>query len=82
MERYGALEKYCRLYLNEIKRRLARREGISPEDEIQRRIPEIWEKQETSAPPELLLRILRNGKIRHREFPEAINILKTILEKL
>ena len=77
LKRYGALDNYCRIYVNEIRRRLARREGLLSDEDIIKRAEEVWGTQN-----DLLARALRNEKIKFGEFPKTVNMLKSILEML
>ena len=80
LKRYGALDMYTGKYVKEIKRRLAGKEGLVDNEEIEKRVLEIWGKQgEKSA---ILLKALRGEKFTYNEFPKMVIIFKTILEKI
>ena len=80
LKRYGALDMYTGKYMKEIKRRLAGKEGIADNEEIEKRVLAIWGKQgEKNA---LLLKALRGEKFSYNEFPRMIIIFKTILERI
>jgi hypothetical protein len=80
LKRYGALELYRDRYITEIKRRLARKEGILGDDEILRRVEEICGKTERDSL--MFARIFNGEPFTYREFPKVIVILKTILESI
>ena len=80
LKRYNALDLYLETYIKEIKRILARKEGIVDNNDIENRVLEIWGKpKEKSA---LLLLALRGEYISYSEFPKMVIIFKTILEKI
>ena len=88
LKRYGALETYRDIYVKEIKRRLARKEGLSSDEEIEKRVLDIWGRPSDRGlavrEPEnrMIVRIFRREPFRYREFPGMIIILKTILERI
>jgi len=81
LKRYGALDFYRNVYIREIKKRFAFREGIVSDDEIEKRLldSELSLKVE-GRDRDLLLRAFHGELIRYREFPKMIIVLKTILE--
>ena len=83
LKRYGALDFYRAAYIREIKRRFARREGLTSDDEIERRLLN-YEQPETVQVKErdLLLRALRGEAFTYREFSKMVTVLKTILERI
>ncbi|MCL2319995.1 MAG: hypothetical protein FWC45_07910 [Treponema sp.] len=82
LKRYGALELYRRAYVKEIKRRLRRKEGLSEDDEIQKRITGIMGMSVKN--PDLVLRALSPGgePVRIREFPKMVELFMNILGRL
>ena len=85
LKRYGALDFYRAVYVKEIKRRLARREGLTADDEIERRLIDISRVNSRGRPTEerdLLVRALYGEPFKYREFPKMIVIFKTILERI
>ena len=79
LKRYGALESYCRIYMKEIKRRLAGKEWLCSDDEIEKRLREILGRSWDSR---LLALMLHGGAFSYREFPKMIVIFNTILERI
>jgi len=84
LKRYGALELYRDAYVREIKRRLARREGLSPGDgdEIGRRVMAIWGKPEKERDSYLLAKAIRGEPFKCREFSKMVEVLMSILERI
>jgi hypothetical protein len=84
LKRYGALDFYCRAYIREIKRRLAVHEGIMGDEESLKRTLEIYcppdGKPEDENGSHLLARAFRKEKFTFREFPDLINVFKSVLE--
>ena len=69
LKNYGALDFYCQAYIKEIKRRLAHKEGLSSEEEIQRRIFELLGRQVTAP-------------LAAQDFIKMISDYKTLLERI
>ena len=81
LKRYDALGSYRDIYVREIKRRLARKEGLRTNDEIIRyfqgdRGLGIEDRDQ------LFARALRREPFTYREFPKMIIILMNILERI
>ena len=81
LKRYGALEFYRQVYMKEIKRRLARKEGLCSDDEIQGRIREILGRP-GDRDSRVLAGILHGGSFRYKDLPRMIIIFNTILERI
>jgi hypothetical protein len=79
LKRYGGLGSYRDVYVREIKRRLARKEGISTDDEI---IGYIQGKQIEEQDMQLFVSALRGKPFAYSEFPKMITVLKNILERI
>ena len=82
LKRYGALEFYRDTYVREIRRRLGRQEGLSADDEMEKRILDTWGKQAEERDRRLFVRILRKEPFRFKEFPKMVLVLKSILERI
>ena len=88
LKKYGALGLYCQVYIKEIKRRLARKEGLCEDDEILGRVLDIYGKTASvkSGNPlqgqDLLDKVFCGEPVGYREFPKVINIFRTILERI
>ena len=86
LKRYGALDFYSHAYVREIKRRLAVQEGIIGDEENLKRALEIYEglhgKQKDEKGGRLLTRAFRKEKFTFGEFPDLINVFKSVLERL
>ena len=89
LKRYGALAVYRDRYIREIKRRLVRREGLCTDDEISRRILDLWRKAPSAGSrmdrrfsDALLAKVLQGEVVHPREFPGLIVILMSILERI
>ena len=84
LKRYGALDFYSRVYIREIKRRLAFREGINGDEESLKRILEIYEgrqeKPEKEKAGNLIVKAFRKEPFSFREFPDLINVFRNILK--
>jgi len=84
LKRYGALDFYSQAYVREIKRCLAMQEGIIGDEESLKRALEIHEelhgKQKDEKGSYLLAKAFRKEKFSFREFPDLINVFKTVLE--
>lgn len=78
LKHYGALTLYSNTYVKEIKRRLARKEGIIDNDKMESRILEIGGNNSKNA----LLKAIRGERFSYQEFPGMITIFKTILERI
>ena len=79
LKRYGALDFYRSVYLREIKRRLALRQGLASDNQIEEYLHN-YEQPEKER--DLLLGALRGKDLKYREFPKMINLFKTILERI
>jgi hypothetical protein len=79
---YGALELYRAAYIREIKRRLARKEGLTAETEILSRAGELWEKSAPRRDKRITAKALYGEPFGPRDFGKIITILKTILERI
>ena len=79
LKRYGALGFYRDVYVREIKRRLARKEGFCTDDEI---IGYINEQKIEEQNMQLFVKALRGGAVAYSEFPKMIITLKNILERI
>ena len=79
LKRYGALGSYRDVYVREIKRRLARKEGISTDDEI---IGYIKGKKIEEQDMQLFVSALNGKPFTYSEFPKMITVLKNILERI
>lgn len=93
LKSYGALEIYRGNYVREIRRRLARREGVSADAETEKRVLEIMKKTEHASGTadriasrdterDFIVDVLRGEPVTYRDFPKAIKILMTILERI
>ena len=86
LKSYGALDFYTQAYVREIKRRLAMREGIMGDEESMKRALEIYEgphkKPEDEKSRSLLARAFCKEPFTFNEFPELINVFKTVLERV
>ena len=82
LKKYGALEYYRLAYVREIKRRLARKEGLTTDDEIESRALSLWGGEANERDSGLLGRALGGRHYSYREFPKMITIFKTILERI
>ena len=82
LKRYEALGFYRDVYFKEIKQRLAKKEGLSGEDEIRKRIEEIMDKPVHEQDLMILAGILKEGQLMPRDFLKMIVMLKTILERV
>jgi len=82
LKRYGALEFYRLVYVKEIRRRLARKEGLSSDDEVESRLLGMWGKTAGDRDIRLLARVLRGEPFTFWEFPKMITIFRTILERI
>ena len=82
LKRYGALEFYRDTFVKEIRRRLARREGLFTDSEIENRVLDIRGKPARERDRRNLVRVLRGEPIKYREFPGMIAELITILERI
>jgi hypothetical protein len=86
LKKYGALDFYTQAYVREIKRQLAMREGIVGDEESLSRAMEIYEgphkKPEDEKGCGLLTRAFRKDPFTFKEFPELINIFRTVLEHI
>jgi len=82
LKKYGALGFYRDTYVKEIRRRLARKEGISGNDEIAGRALDILGKTGEERDGRLLAGAFRGEPIAYREFPRMIAIFRTILERI
>ncbi|MDR1566517.1 MAG: hypothetical protein LBS48_04435 [Treponema sp.] len=80
LKRCGALESYRAVYVQEIRRRLGKKEGLKGDDEIRRRAAEIWKVASGRRDAVAALEALSPGP--QRGFAKSIGILKTILERL
>ena len=83
LKSYGALDFYSQVYVREIKKRLAVREGIIGDEESMNRALEIYkrshEKPEDEKGRSLLARAFLKEPFTFKEFPELINIFETVL---
>jgi hypothetical protein len=82
LKKYGALEFYRQAYIKEIKRRLARKEGVTGEEETAGRVREILGPPLDERDSVLLARAFGEERFSYREFPRMIIIFKTILERI
>jgi hypothetical protein len=85
LKRYGALDFYTQAYVREIKRQLAMREGIIEDEESLKRALEIYEgphKKEDEKESRLLAKAFNKEPFTFKEFPELINVFKTVLERV
>ena len=78
-KRYGALGFYRDIYIKEIRRHFARKEGITNDEEITRRVSGILGK---SGGQRLFASALAGKPVIFREFPRMINTFRTILERI
>ena len=83
LKRYGALDFYSQVYVREIKRQLAMREGVMGDEESLNRALEIYGelggKPEYEKGSNLLVRAFSKGSFTFREFPYLIDAFKTVL---
>ena len=79
---YDALGFYRDVYIKEIRRRLAKKEGISADDEIIEHILNTVSKTGKEKEGQMLISAIRKEPIKYREFPKMISIFKTILERI
>jgi len=79
-KRYGALNVYREVYIKEIKRKLARKEGLVDNEKTEKRLLEICGAQTKEGL--LLIRILRGDHFPRREFPKIVTVLNYILERI
>jgi len=77
LKRYDALGFYRDIYVREIKRRLARKEGISTDDAIISHVKGIGDQDK-----QLFASALRGEPCTYREFPKMIITLMNILERI
>ena len=82
LKSYHALEIYRRTYIAEIKRNLARKEGVTGTEETEQRLLEILGRPGDNHDSVLLHRVLHDEPVAYREFPKMIGIFKTILERM
>ncbi|MDR2618018.1 MAG: DUF4350 domain-containing protein [Treponema sp.] len=82
LKRYGALESYRAVYAHEIRRRLAKKEGLRGENEMLRSASDIWAGASGRRDAATVLEALSPGRLGNRDFVKSIGILKTILERL
>ena len=82
LKRYGALGFYRDNYVREIRRRLAKKEGLATEDEIIRKALCILGKTGEERESQLLIAALRGEPFTYSEFPKMISMFKTILERI
>jgi hypothetical protein len=86
LKSYGALDFYTQAYVREIKRKLAMREGIIGDEESMKRALEIYGvpdgKPEDEKGSRLLAKAFNKEPFTFKEFPELINVFKTVLEYL
>ena len=79
LKRYDALGFYRDVYVGEIKRRLAHKEGIFMYDEI---ISYIQGKELDERDKQLFVRAFRGKSFTYSEFPKMITVLMNILERI
>ena len=82
LKAYGALGVYRDAYTREIRRRFARKEGLSTDDEIIRHVLNTAGETNAEKEARLLAGAFRKDPITYREFPKTITILKSILERI
>ena len=82
LKRYGALSHYLRVYIKEIKRRLARKEGHAGDDETERRLHELICTGLDEREQALFFSAYRGEPFKYRDFPAIINIFNMVLELL
>ena len=82
LKRHGALGFYRDTYVKEIKRRLARNEGLISDDKTIRRALDILGMTGDDRDSRLLAAALRGEPFTYSEFPKMINMFKTILERI
>ncbi|MCL2231734.1 MAG: DUF4350 domain-containing protein [Treponema sp.] len=78
LKAYGALGFYRDAYVKEIRRRLAKKEGLSTDDELIGHVFKAHGEREAR----LFAGALGKEPIKYREFLKMITILKTILERI
>ena len=79
-QRYGALGFYRDTYIKEIRRRLAKKEGITDDDELVEHVLNILRGTEKES--RLLGGAFRKDPVKYREFPKMVTIFKTILKRI
>ena len=92
---YGGLDHYVRIYVKEIKRRLAHKEGLTEDGEILKRVTGILDRKEDEGGRALLESVFRAGlytvphsreagtaPFRNREFTKIIITLNKVLERI
>jgi len=82
LKRYGALGFYRDVYIRDIRRRLARKEGLSTDDEITARVLSILGKTGGERESRIFVSAIRKEPVKYWEFPKMISIFKTILERI
>ena len=90
LKRYGALEAYRDVYVREIKRRLARKEGLVDDAELIQRVMEIRGKDGNNSPLNdcilndciILESIFLGEPFNYRDFPKMIVIFNIILARI
>ena len=82
LKRYGALGFYRDIYIKEIRRQLARKEGLAADDEMSGRLLNILGKTGEEREGRLLISALRKEPVKYQDFPKIITIFKTILERI
>ena len=81
LKRNGALTHYLRVYIKEIKKRLARKEGPAGDDEMEKKVLSLAGSDEERNRA-LLAGVFRGGPFRHRDFLKLIIIMNKILERI
>ena len=87
LKRYGVLGFYRDIYIKEIRRRLAKKENLSTNDEITRRLLSVLEKAGNERETRLLVSVLHNEganqrPLKYRDFPKMVIIFRNILERI
>jgi len=87
LKTYGALGFYRDVYVKEIRRRLARKEGISDDDAVIEHVLNALnragnDKEGQMKEGQLFISAIRKEPITYREFPKMISIFRTILERI
>ena len=80
LKNFGALEHYTGVYIKEIRRRFALKEGIAGDGQILIRIQEILDKEKWDGA--LPAEVFPGGPVRYRDFHKTIVMLKKILERI